>query len=36
MVEEINQPLIRNAMKMLAIHEVNLAYGADIPICFWT
>lgn len=29
--EEINHPLIRNAMKFLDIHDVRLTYDADLP-----
>ena len=30
-VEEIEHPLIRNAMKMLDMHEIRLTYEADLP-----
>ena len=30
-VEEINHPAIRNAMKMLDMHEIRLMYEADLP-----
>lgn len=30
-VEEIQHPLIRNAMKMLDMHEIRLTYEADLP-----
>ena len=30
-VEEINHPAIRNAMKMLDMHEIRLTYEADLP-----
>ncbi len=30
-VEEINHPAIRNAMKMLDMHEIRLLYEADLP-----
>lgn len=30
-IEDIQHPLIRNAMKMLDIHEVRLTYEADLP-----
>ena len=30
-VEEIQHPLIRNAMKMLNMHEIRLTYEADLP-----
>lgn len=30
-VEEINHPAIRNALKMLDMHEIRLSYEADLP-----
>ncbi len=30
-VEDIEHPLIRNAMKMLDMHEIRLTYEADLP-----
>lgn len=30
-VEDINHPAIRNAMKMLDMHEIRLTYEADLP-----
>ena len=30
-VEEINHPAVRNAMKMLDMHEIRLTYEADLP-----
>lgn len=30
-VEDIQHPLIRNAMKMLDMHEIRLTYEADLP-----
>lgn len=30
-VDEINHPAIRNAMKMLDMHEIRLTYEADLP-----
>lgn len=30
-IEEINHPAIRNAMKMLDMHEIRLTYEADLP-----
>lgn len=30
-VEEIEHPLIRNAMKMLDMHDIRLTYEADLP-----
>lgn len=30
-VEDIQHPLIRNAMKMLDMHELRLSYDADLP-----
>ena len=30
-VDEIEHPLIRNAMKMLDMHELRLTYEADLP-----
>ena len=30
-VNEIEHPLIRNAMKMLDMHEIRLTYEADLP-----
>lgn len=30
-IEEIQHPAIRNAMKMLNIHEIRLTYEADLP-----
>ena len=30
-VEEINHPAIRNAMKMLDMHEIRLTYEGDLP-----
>lgn len=30
-IEEIQHPAIRNAMKMLDIHEIRLTYEADLP-----
>ena len=30
-IEEIQHPLIRNAMKMLDMHEIRLTYEADLP-----
>jgi len=30
-IEEIRHPLIRNAMKMLDMHEIRLTYEADLP-----
>ena len=30
-VEKIQHPLIRNAMKMLNMHEIRLSYDADLP-----
>ncbi len=30
-VDEIEHPLIRNAMKMLDMHEIRLTYEADLP-----
>lgn len=30
-VEDIKHPLIRNAMKMLDMHEIRLTYEADLP-----
>ncbi|WP_033170663.1 kinase [Selenomonas sp. ND2010] len=30
-VKEINHPAIRNAMKMLDMHEIRLTYEADLP-----
>lgn len=31
-VEEIQHPAIRNAMKMLDMHEIRLMYEADLPV----
>ena len=30
-VDEINHPAVRNAMKMLDMHEIRLTYEADLP-----
>jgi D-glycero-alpha-D-manno-heptose-7-phosphate kinase len=30
-IEDINHPAIRNAMKMLDMHEIRLTYEADLP-----
>ena len=30
-VEQINHPAVRNAMKMLDMHEIRLTYEADLP-----
>ena len=30
-VEEINHPAVKNAMKMLDMHEIRLTYEADLP-----
>lgn len=30
-VDEIKHPLIRNAMKMLDMHDLNIVYDADLP-----
>lgn len=30
-IDEINHPVIRNAMKMLDMHELRLTYEADLP-----
>ena len=30
-VEEIDHPAVRNAMKMLGMHEIRLTYEADLP-----
>ena len=30
-IEQINHPAVRNAMKMLDIHEIRLTYEADLP-----
>ena len=30
-VEDINHPAVRNAMKMLDMHEIRLTYEADLP-----
>lgn len=30
-IDEINHPAIRNAMKMLDMHEIRLTYEADLP-----
>lgn len=30
-IEQINHPAIRNAMKMLDIHDIRLTYEADLP-----
>lgn len=30
-IEDINHPVIRNAMKMLNMHEIRLSYEADLP-----
>jgi D-glycero-alpha-D-manno-heptose-7-phosphate kinase len=30
-VDQINHPAVRNAMKMLDMHEIRLTYEADLP-----
>ena len=30
-IEDIKHPAIRNAMKMLDMHEIRLSYEADLP-----
>lgn len=30
-VEDVAHPAIRNAMKMLDMHEIRLTYEADLP-----
>lgn len=34
-IDDIQHPAIRNAMKMLDMHEIRLTYEADLSSTFW-